>query len=446
MAITSSVESKFLRTIADSWSVHALFYCALCFIGIVTLPAQASSDLLERAARCGDFYDCFNVMLQSADPRNPEAINVAAVRITEFMKPSRGNRKAARELNKSGLTEFKKGNLTEAVKLFQQASSEDPGDVEVLSNFGLALLKANRAQEARQVLSSSLAINPRRTSAWVPMADVLFEIGDTHSAMAALLLAYEFSENKEKTISFFEGKAESSERSASMYVQTLEKIYEARQSVASATASASYLGNRKELSKSEARAIILKEADAYPDFQSNPETKKFMLCIVDSMLDDLYNHISFIDESTFRSRVSGWTDGLEEDKQKADMLMLKCIGNSPALEQALKEKNARKGETTSGSSAPLLDMVDLRLDMALLNGKKVRVRGIGYYMMDMFILKESMMDMNPIFVDITQLPRDQRRELMNKCNDIMLGCRVTLHATVGVVLYQNGLLAEGIEW
>jgi tetratricopeptide (TPR) repeat protein len=190
---------------------------------------QTSSDLHARAAKCDDFEDCFNVMLLSANPRNSESINLAAARIAEFQqKPQRGNRKLARKLNTQGLAEFKKDNFTEAVNLWSQASSEDPADVEVLTNYGLALYKANRAQDARQVLRSSLTINPRRTNTWVPMAEVLFEIGDSDSAFASLLLAYEFSGDQGKTRSFFDGRAISSERVAPLYLRALKKINESQ--------------------------------------------------------------------------------------------------------------------------------------------------------------------------------------------------------------------------
>ncbi len=431
---------------ANRLRARSLSFWALGFVWVVALPAQASSDLLGRAAKCGDFYDCFNVMLQSADPRNPEAISVAAARITEFQKPARGNRKVARELNTKGLAEFKKGSFTEAVTLLQQASSEDPGDVEVLSNLGLALLKANRTQEARQVLRSSLAINPRRTSAWVPMADVLFDIGDSDSAMAALLLAYEFSENKEKTRTFFDGKAGSSERSASMYVQALKKINEPRQTVASATTSTSSLGNRQTLSKSEARAFVTQKVDADPDFRSDPMKKEMMVCFLNGALDDIYDGVSSLDKATFESRLSEYGDDLKKEDPKVQLRLMKCLVNSPMLEQAMKEKRGEKRPPSSGSSAPLLDMDDLRLDMASLDGKKVRVRGVGHYMMDMFMLKKSMTDMSPMIVDITKLPRDQRREILSQCSDLMAGCRVTVHGTVGKVSYQKGLVADRIEW
>lgn len=445
-AITSSAVTRFLGAIANHLRARSLFFCALGFIELVALPAYASSDLLGRASKCGDFYDCFNVMLQSTDPRNPEAISVAAARIAEFQKPARGNRKVARELNTNGLAEFKKDNLTESVTLLQQASTEDPGDVEILSNLGFALLKANRAQEARRALGSSLAINPRRTSAWVPMADVLFEIGDNDSAIAALLLAYEFSENKEKTRTFFDRKAGSSERSASMYAQALKKINEPRQTVASANTNTPSLSSRQTLSKSEARAFVIQKVDADPDFHSDPMMKEMMLCFMEGALDGIYSGVSSLDKATFESRLSEYGDGLKKDDPQVQLRLMKCLVNSPMLEQAMKENSTEKRPSLPGASAPLLDMDDLRLDMASLDGKKVRVLGVGHYMMDMFMLRKSMTDMNPMIVDITKLPRDQRRDILNQCSDLMSGCPVTVHGTVGKVRFQKGLLAERIEW
>jgi hypothetical protein len=83
--------------------------------------------------------------------------------------------------------------------------------------------------------------------------------------------------------------------------------------------------------------------------------------------------------------------------------------------------------------------------MASMQGKKVRVRGVGFYMMDMFMLKKSMTDMSPVFVDISNLVRDQRKEIISRCGDMMKGCILIVHGTVGKVSYQNGLLAEHVE-
>ncbi len=98
------------------------------------------------------------------------------------------------------------------------------------------------------------------------------------------------------------------------------------------------------------------------------------------------------------------------------------------------------------TSVPLIDMDDLRIDIASLGGRKVRVRGIGQYMMDMFMLKKNASDMSPMLVDITKLERDQRRKILQQCADIMTGCNVMIHGTVGKVSYQNGIVAERIEW
>lgn len=446
MFITSSTEPRFWKTIANFSLAGLPSFCVLVFIGVVALPVQASSELLGRAAMCADFYDCFNAMLQSVDPRDPEAISVAATRIAEFQKSARGNRKAARELNTKGLAEFKKGNFTEAVNLLKQSSYEDPGDVEVQSNLGLALLKANRAQEARQILLTSLAINPRRTSAWVPLAESLFEIGEFNNALASLLLAYEFSENKDKTKSFFDDKATSSESVAPLYAQAQKKINEPRQAITLSSIDASPSGKRQSLTKSEARAYVLQMVAADPDIRSDPMKKEFMACFMEGALGDIYSGASSLDRGLFESRLNEYAAGLKKDDPKSQLQLMKCVVNSPMLEKAMKDKTAENGMSSSSASIPLLDMDDLRLDMASLDGKKVRVRGVGNYMMDMFMLKKSMTDMSPMIVDTTKLPRDQRREIISRCGDIMSGCRVTVQGTVGKVSFQKGLFAERIEW
>jgi hypothetical protein len=290
------------------------------------------------------------------------------------------------------------------------------------------------------VLRNSLAINPRRTSSWVPMADVLFEIGDSNSAMAALLLAYEFSENKEKTKTFFDGKAGSSDRIASLYAQALEKINQPRQSTQTSMVESAAIGQKGGLTKSEARSYLIKRGKADPN-RLGPEEEAMIGCLIDPALDDAYKNTVTQELGAIESRMKGFMDD-----PKNQMQMMRCIINSPAMEKALTEKNADKRPTPPASSAPPLDMDDLRLDMASLDGKKIRVRGVGHYVMDMFMLKKSMTDMSPIIVDITKLPRDQRREIMNQCSDLMSGCRVTVHGTVGKVRYQKELVAERVEW
>jgi hypothetical protein len=258
--------------------------------------------------------------------------------------------------------------------------------------------------------------------------------------MAALLLAYEFSENKEKTKTFFDGKAESSERIASLYTQALKRINQPRQSTQTSTVETTAIGQQGGLTRSEARAYLIKRGKADPN-RLGPEEAAMIGCLIDPALDDAFKNTASQELAVIESRMKGYMDD-----PKNQMQMMRCIINSPAMEKALTEKGTDKRTTPPTSSAPLLDMDDLRLDMASLDGKKVRVRGVGHYMMDMFMLKKSMTDMSPMIVDITKLPRDQRREIMNQCSDLMSGCRVTVHGTVGKVSFQKGLFAERVEW
>jgi hypothetical protein len=56
------------------------------------------------------------------------------------------------------------------------------------------------------------------------MAELLFELVDSRKAVASLLLAYEFSENREKTRAYFEGKSVASDRNAELYRLALKRV------------------------------------------------------------------------------------------------------------------------------------------------------------------------------------------------------------------------------
>jgi len=416
-------------------------------------PAYAADDLLNKAIRCSDFDDCFNVMLQASDPRQPEAINVAAARIGEIGKPPKGNRKAARELNARGLSEYKKGHISEAVALMQQAANEDPSDVEVQSNLGLILLKANRSEDAKLPLKTSLTINPRRTSAWVPMAELFFEIGDSAKAVSSLMLAYEFSENKERTRTYFEGKSGTADRNATIYTTALKKVNEPRPKMQASADEVSKNSPSRSITRNEARAIVIEKLNADAELRNDPLRKEVTLCALNPALDETFRNATELDAPTFERRVVATMESMKTAMERKDpelmLRLLKCLVNAGALEQAMKDKGEQDRQPlTSGPTptVPSIDMDDLKLDMAALDGRRVRVRGFGFYMMDMFMLKKSMSDLSPILVDTSRLSRDQRRHIIQQCGNIMSGCQVTVIGTVGKVTFQSGILAEKVEW
>ena len=187
-----------------------------------------AGNLLEKATACANLQACMRVMMEGADPRSPEAIQVAATRIGEFNKAQRGDRKTARDLNKQALDDFRNNNAPSAINLLTKAAETDPADVEIQSNLGFIAIRANRLDIAEQALGKALLLDSRRTSNWLPVAEYFALKGDGESSIRSLLLGYEFSSNKEKTLAFFEDKSTTSEIEAMrpIYVSALQKIRE----------------------------------------------------------------------------------------------------------------------------------------------------------------------------------------------------------------------------
>ncbi len=188
--------------------------------------AQATTNLLEQASKCSELEGCIAFMLQGADARKQEVMQMAAARIADFPKPEKGDRKVARDLNKKALELLTKADYTGAIALFQQATGKDPKDVEILSNLGLAFVKAGKAAEAEKALKGALLLEPKRTSSWTPLAEAFDLEGKSDMAVSALLVGYEFSGNKDKTITYYTDKSTTAERNSmkSSYTNALAKI------------------------------------------------------------------------------------------------------------------------------------------------------------------------------------------------------------------------------
>jgi hypothetical protein len=166
----------------------------------------------QRIASCADVQACVRFMLAGAHARRPDVIRLAASRIDSFDKPVRGDRKSARELNRQGLEALGSGDFAGASQLFERAAESDPRDVEIASNLGLALVRARRPDAATVALLKAVALDPRRSSAWAPMAEAFDLRGRADVAEASLLLAWEFSANKDKSLDYFRDRAQNAER------------------------------------------------------------------------------------------------------------------------------------------------------------------------------------------------------------------------------------------
>lgn len=89
-----------------------------------------------------------------------------------------------------------------------------------------------------------------------------------------------------------------------------------------------------------------------------------------------------------------------------------------------------------------MSLSDLMLDIDKLEGEKVQVRGRIIVMNDVALMSLNENSMSSLDVETKSLPREDRKFLLEKCED---GCDVTLRGTVGEVVFSNGLVAEEME-
>lgn len=108
----------------------------------------------------------------------------------------------------------------------------------------------------------------------------------------------------------------------------------------------------------------------------------------------------------------------------------------------VQEKREQEKLSAAARKTPFIDMDELRVNLAALNGRTLRVRAVGHYVLNTFMLKKNYRDMNPIVVDVSKVDREQRKQLLQSCNDIADGCVVTVYGTVT----RQGFAAEHIEF
>lgn len=167
-----------------AFSALLFFACAVGGLVSPTVRAdpQAVRTLLE-AARSGDQAKVWQL----------------AEHLERRIKPSRGDRKTARALNKEALTLLRKGENALAVDRLLKAAQADKGDVEVMGNLGYALIRAQRLTDAKIVLEDALELAPTRASTWGNLGEVYGCLGDEGAAVAAFRLTYLFSRDRRRT-------------------------------------------------------------------------------------------------------------------------------------------------------------------------------------------------------------------------------------------------------
>lgn len=129
-------------------------------------------------------------------------IKQTKLQIESIPGPAKGNENAARAFNAKGLASLKKGDFTNAIKLFEEASELDKSDIEIVNNLGFSYLKQGNPDSAQQAIITALTLSPGRAAAWGNLGEVFGVKGDISKAVACFSNAYRFSKDKLKMHQF----------------------------------------------------------------------------------------------------------------------------------------------------------------------------------------------------------------------------------------------------
>ncbi|QIE29781.1 hypothetical protein SBC2_78570 (plasmid) [Caballeronia sp. SBC2] len=175
-------------------------------MGAVESAASTASAATASSMQvsCDTALLCAKDMLNFARSENLAGAMQAASAIDALAKPARGDRANARKLNQMGLAAFSESKTDDAVHLLEQANRLDPGDEEIISNLAYAYAMNGQLAQSEDTAVLALALNPRRTSIWAPLAVTLQEEKRPDQAIEAMWLAYQFSADKQKTLAFID--------------------------------------------------------------------------------------------------------------------------------------------------------------------------------------------------------------------------------------------------
>jgi uncharacterized protein YdgA (DUF945 family) len=175
-------------------------------------PVAAAAPATPTAERSGAPNDCTTVALcvqqtlAAARDADIDQVRKIATTLDSMPKPNLGNRPVSRQLNQLGIEALKRDDLPVALDKLRQALAENPRDVEVAGNLGYAMVKSGQAAEAAEVLQAAVVIDPRRTSTWTPLAEAYALSGRREDARAALWVSFQWSGNREKSLSFYQDR------------------------------------------------------------------------------------------------------------------------------------------------------------------------------------------------------------------------------------------------
>ena len=138
-------------------------------------------------------------------------------------RPTPRDPAAARAALQRGQAALRTDDLNAALTAFQQASRDDPGNVDAANHLGLVERKLGRLPDAERDLQRALALEPIRASAWFQLAQVYGLSEDGRRARGALANTYRFAQNPMRAEEILRNIAES-EASDTLRIAALETL------------------------------------------------------------------------------------------------------------------------------------------------------------------------------------------------------------------------------
>jgi hypothetical protein len=174
------------------------------------LVAPAVGTEFARAVPSGleSLREMVRLGMREDDPQAPARIQALADQVERLPRPSRARSHAARALNETGLAAFHRNEVSDAIRLFEEAFRLDPQDVEVVNNTGHAYLSRGDLPQAEEYLLLALLLAPQRAIAWDDLGRVYALRNAQRPAVACLLHAYRFSRDPAATRRFLARVAE----------------------------------------------------------------------------------------------------------------------------------------------------------------------------------------------------------------------------------------------
>lgn len=148
--------------------------------------------------------------------------HLTSIKITKDSNlPKPRNRKKARQLNEEALVKLGAGNVEESVDLLLKAYEEDPLDPEIAANVAAAALQLKDYRLVELFSYHALAINPRKTTVWFPYGLAKYAMGQKREAFLAAQVAWLYSSNQQKTLSYLQSKYDQSSEDMKEYFSKL---------------------------------------------------------------------------------------------------------------------------------------------------------------------------------------------------------------------------------